>query len=42
MFIYLHKKHEALVPRVAQALARMKANGSYQRIFDATLTSLVK
>jgi polar amino acid transport system substrate-binding protein len=41
MFIYLHKKHEALVPRVAQALARMKANGSYQRIFDATLTSMV-
>lgn len=42
MFIYLHKKHAALVPRVAQALARMKANGSYQRIFDATLTSLLK
>ena len=42
MFIYLNKKHEALVPRVAQALARMKANGSYKRIFDATLTSLVK
>ncbi|WP_157979489.1 substrate-binding periplasmic protein [Rhodoferax ferrireducens] len=40
MFIYLHKKHEALVPRVAQALVRLKANGTYQRIFDATLTSL--
>jgi len=42
MFIYLNKKHEALVPRVAQALARMKANGSYKRIFDATLTTLTK
>ncbi|MDO8286105.1 MAG: transporter substrate-binding domain-containing protein [Rhodoferax sp.] len=39
MFMYLHKKHEALVPRVAQALVRLKANGTYQRIFDATLTS---
>ncbi len=42
MFMYLHKKHAALVPRVAQALARMKADGSYKRIFDATLTSLLK
>lgn len=42
MFIYLHKKHEALVPRVAQALARLKANGTYKRIFDATLTSITK
>lgn len=42
MFIYLHKKHEALVLRVAQALARLKANGTYKRIFDATLTSIAK
>jgi polar amino acid transport system substrate-binding protein len=42
MFIYLHKKHEALVPRVAQALVRLKANGTYQRIFDATLTAITK
>jgi polar amino acid transport system substrate-binding protein len=42
MFIYLNKKHEVLVPRVAQALARLKANGTYKRIFDATLTSLTK
>lgn len=40
MFIYLHKKHAALVPRVAQALGRLKTNGTYKRIFDATLTSL--
>lgn len=42
MFIYLHKKHEALVPRVAQALARLKGNGTYKRVFDSTLTSLAK
>ncbi len=38
MYMYLHKKHAALVPRVAQALARMKQDGRYQRIFDSTLT----
>lgn len=42
MFIYLNKKHAALVPRVAQALARLKKNGSYQRIHDATLTPLTR
>lgn len=40
MFFYLNKKHEALVPRVSQALARLKKNGTYQRIHDATLTPL--
>jgi polar amino acid transport system substrate-binding protein len=42
MFIYLHKKHEALVPGVAQALARLKKNGSYQRIQEATLAPLAR
>lgn len=37
MYMYLHKKHAALVPRVAEALARLKRDGSYQRIFDSTL-----
>lgn len=37
MYMYLHKKHAALVPRVAQALARLKQNGTYNRIYDATL-----
>nr|WP_319565740.1 transporter substrate-binding domain-containing protein [uncultured Rhodoferax sp.] len=37
MFMYLHKKHAALVPRVAQALAKMKQDGRYQQIFDKTL-----
>lgn len=37
MFIYLHRKHAALAPRAAAALAEMKRDGSYQRIFDAAL-----
>jgi polar amino acid transport system substrate-binding protein len=37
MFIYMNKKHAGLVPKIAQALASMKADGSYQKIFDATL-----
>jgi polar amino acid transport system substrate-binding protein len=40
MFIYLHRRHEALADKVAAALAAMKRDGSYQRIFDATLTPL--
>lgn len=37
MYMYLHKKHAALVPKVAQALARLKQNGVYQRIHGRTL-----
>jgi polar amino acid transport system substrate-binding protein len=40
MFMYLHKKHAALVPRVAQALRDMKADGSYKKIYDAYLKPL--
>ena len=32
MFLYLNKRHEALVPRVAKALREMKADGTYNRI----------
>jgi polar amino acid transport system substrate-binding protein len=37
MYLYLHKKHVDLVPRAAEALARLKRNGSYQRIVAETL-----
>lgn len=37
MYIYLHQRHAALVPRVARALRQLKQNGSYARIHDATL-----
>jgi polar amino acid transport system substrate-binding protein len=40
MFMYLNRKHADLVPGVARALADMKSDGTYQRIFDATLKPL--
>lgn len=33
-FIYLNKKHAALVPRLAEELRKMKQDGSYRRILD--------
>lgn len=42
MYMYLHKKHAALVPRLAEALVELKKNGTYQRIFDATLRPLAQ
>lgn len=36
-YIYLNKKHAALAPQLAQALRRMKADGTFGRIYDATL-----
>lgn len=32
MYLYLHRRHEALVPRLAQVLREMKADGSHDRI----------
>ena len=34
MYIYLNRKHSRLVPRVAKALADMKADGTYKRILE--------
>ncbi|HNJ76324.1 MAG TPA: transporter substrate-binding domain-containing protein [Azospira sp.] len=35
MYLYLNRRHEAAVPRIAQALRSMKADGTYNRImFD--------
>lgn len=42
MYMYLHKKHADLVPRVSEALVKLKRNGSYQRIFDSTLGPLAR
>ena len=36
-FLYLHKKHAALAPQLAEELRKMKQDGSYQRIFDSVL-----
>lgn len=35
MYLYLHRRHEALVPRVAQALREAKRDGTYRRILGA-------
>lgn len=40
MFFYVHRKHAALADKVAAALVEMKRDGSYRRIFDASLTPL--
>ncbi len=37
MFMYLNKKHAAIVPALSRALAAMKADGTYQRIYNSTL-----
>ena len=34
MYLYLNKKHQGLVPKLAQALRDMKADGSYTRILS--------
>lgn len=36
-FLYLNKKHAALVPKLAAEIRNMKQDGSYQRIFDGVL-----
>lgn len=35
MYLYLHRRHEALVPRLAQALREMKKDGTYNRILSS-------
>ena len=39
MFIYMHKKHAALVPKLANVLLEMKKDGSYQRLKDEMISS---
>ena len=40
VFMYLHKKHAALVPKLTQALSEMKKDGSYQELVNKHLTVL--
>ena len=37
MYVYLHKKHKNLVPRLAKSLRHIKANGDYRRAFRKIL-----
>lgn len=42
MFLYLHKKHAALVPALADALKAMKDDGSFARVARETLEPLLE
>ncbi|WP_271270357.1 substrate-binding periplasmic protein [Aliamphritea hakodatensis] len=37
IYIYLHRKHESLIPRLANAIRAMKQDGSYQAILEDCL-----
>lgn len=41
MYIYMNKKHRDLVPQIARALRNMKRDGTYQGIYDKTLSPLL-
>lgn len=40
MYIYLHKRHAALVPKLADALRAIKAEGMYDRLYREKVLSL--
>ncbi|MCW9001300.1 MAG: transporter substrate-binding domain-containing protein, partial [Rhodospirillales bacterium] len=40
MYMFLHKKHEAIIGKVEDALRKMKEDGTYKAIVDKTLTPL--
>lgn len=37
LYIYLHKRHKDLVPKMAKVISEIKQDGTYQKIFDRTL-----
>lgn len=41
IYIYLHKKHQALIPQVANAIREMKRDGSYQMIVHNALKGIL-
>ena len=41
MYMYVHKNHAELAGPLGEALRAMKADGTYQAIFDRTLTPLL-
>lgn len=40
MYVYLHKKHHALVPELAQAIRDMKQDGNYRQLYQKILEPL--
>jgi polar amino acid transport system substrate-binding protein len=41
-YLYLHKKHEALIPKIAAEIKAMKDDGTHKRIFDGVLRRFAK
>jgi polar amino acid transport system substrate-binding protein len=40
MFVYLHRKHESLAPRLAAALAEVRRDGTWQKLYDQIIKPL--
>ena len=40
MYLYLHKKHQSLIPNLTEILLQMKRDGSYQEIVSDSLKEL--
>jgi len=37
LYLYLHKKHKALIPKIVRTLREMKQDGTYERIKQESL-----
>ncbi len=37
MFLYLHRKHASLVPKIAKTLASLRADGTYERLLQGCI-----
>ena len=42
MFMYVHKKHKALVPKITESFKSMVEDGTFQKIKDRTLPTYIK
>lgn len=40
-YSFIHKKHQALIPGIAQSLAEMKADGSFEKIRADVLVEMI-
>ncbi len=41
MYLYMHKSHKALVPKVTEVLREMKKDGTYTRLYNQALAPYV-
>lgn len=42
MFLYMHKKHQHLIPKITESFKSMIEDGTFQKIKDSTLPAYVK